>query len=126
MNIVSRIISVSFFFSSVIIAEYGCMDTSYHLAQLNDPKRYYMVTGADGGPCSCPCSKYCSQYRCSLTRGQCPVCGHYRVPRPYIIVHASKESQELRPASLIDRYQASAIGKRIAAKKAQHPQHVEH
>ena len=119
MNSLSRAISISLFFSRLLVAEYGCMDTSYHLAQLNDPKNYYVVTGADGGPCSCPCSKYCAQYRCSLARGQCPVCGHYRVPRPYIIVHASKESQELRPASLIDRYKMPLIRKRIAAKKVQ-------
>lgn len=111
-----------FFFSTQLCAEYGCMDTSYHLAQLNDPKDYYIVTGADGGPCSCPCSKYCAQYKCSIARGQCPVCRHYRVPRPFIIVSASKESDEFRPASSIDRYKMPIMHKRSAVKKSRHPQ----
>jgi hypothetical protein len=81
-----------------ICAEIGCMDTSYHAGQLDDPKQYYTVTGADGGPCSCPCSKYCAQYRCSsLARGKCPVCGHYRVPRSFVIVKKTERAQEFRP-----------------------------
>jgi hypothetical protein len=104
MNLLSRAIALGLVISIRLCAEYGCMDTSYHLAQLNDPKTYHHVTGADGGPCSCPCSKYCAQYRCSLARGQCPVCMHYRVPRPFIITKGTKESQELRTAKAIDQY----------------------
>jgi hypothetical protein len=81
-------------------AEVGCMDTSYHAGQLNDPKQYYTVTGADGGPCSCPCSKYCAQYRCSsLARGKCPVCGHYRVPHSFVIVKKTKQAQAFKPTA---------------------------
>ena len=119
MSIISRIITVSLLCSSSLMAEYGCMDTSYHLAQLNDPKQYYIVTGADGGPCSCPCSRYCAQYKCSLTKGQCPVCGHYRVPRPYFIVSRAQESQELRSAKPVDHYKFPIMRKRITAKPVQ-------
>lgn len=73
-------------------AEYGCMAKSYHLSQLNDPKEYHYVTGPDGGPCPCPCSRYCSEYKQPFCRGQCPVCGHYRVPRPFIIVKSPKKA----------------------------------
>jgi hypothetical protein len=122
MTRLSQALAFGFLFGATLYAEYGCMDTSYHTAQLNDPKKYYIVTGADGGPCSCPCSKYCAQYKCSLARGRCPVCGHYRIPRPYIIVTASKESQELRPATSIDRYKMPLMRKKIAGKRSDKPQ----
>ncbi len=62
------------------------MDRSFHLDQLNDPKTYHYVTGADGGPCSCPCSRYDSGHKNFVKLGKCRVCNHYRVRRPYIIV----------------------------------------
>ena len=114
MIIVLRSLSISLLFGTTLIAEYGCMDNSYHLAQLNDPKNYYIVTGADGGPCSCPCSRHCAQYRCSLAKGQCPVCGHYRVPRPYVIVQASKGSLELPPARKIGHLQIPIMRNRLS------------
>lgn len=117
MTTIARALSLSLLIGNTLLAEYGCMDTSYHLAQLNDPKDYYVVTGADGGPCSCPCSKYCAQDKCSLAHGKCPVCMHYRVPRPYIIVSVSKESHELRPAAVHDHSKTTMFGKRIARKK---------
>lgn len=90
--------TILLFIATNLYTEYGCMDTSYHCAQPNDPKQYHMVTGADGGPCSCPCSKYCAKYRCSsLARGKCPVCGHYRVPRSFVIVKKPEHAQEFKP-----------------------------
>lgn len=115
MNNRLQIFSLSLIFMPTVFAEYGCMDTSYHLAQLNDPKDYYYVTGADGGPCSCPCSRYCAIYKCSLARGQCPVCKHYRVPRPLIIVKGTKVSQELRPAKTSGRYTIPFMRKKITS-----------
>lgn len=83
-------------------AEYGCMAKSYHLTQLNDPKEYYYVTGPDGGPCPCPCSRYCAEYRQPFFRGQCPVCGHYRIPRPFVIVETPKKAIPRLPTRPVD------------------------
>lgn len=69
-----------------MVPEYGCMERSFHTKFLDDPKTYHIVVGPDGGPCPCPCTRHCAQYRCLLNRGQCPVCKHYRIPRPYVIV----------------------------------------
>lgn len=122
MKLVARAIALGLV-ASTLYAEYGCMDTSYHLAQLNDPKTYYHVTGADGGPCSCPCSQYCAKYKCSLARGQCPVCRHYRIPRSFVITRKNTVSQELPSAQSAERYKIPLMRKRIAtAKKLESPQ----
>ena len=109
-------------FSANILAEIGCMDTSYHAGQLDDPKLYYVVTGADGGPCSCPCSKYCAQYRCSsLARGKCPVCGHYRIPRSYVIVRKTKQEQESQTKTNSLRFKLPVMHKRAKTHIARVP-----
>lgn len=66
--------------------EPGCMDNSWHLKQPYDYKEFHYVTASDGGYCKCPCSKYIAQYGKQFPRGRCPVCGHYRVPQPTIII----------------------------------------
>ena len=113
MELIKKYIAFGLICSIHIYAEYGCMDTSYHLAQLNDPKEYYFVKGADGGPCSCPCSKYCAQYRCSLPRGQCPVCGHFRVPRSFKIIRKNHEPQEFPPAHSPNLFKIPILRKKL-------------
>lgn len=96
--------------------EYGCMAKSYHLSKLNDPKEYHYVTGPDGGPCPCPCSRYCAEYKKPFFRGQCPVCGHYRVPRPFIIVERTQKGVECNPYHPADIKRKRLNGKTIAVK----------
>lgn len=79
------------FLYSCTKAEFGCMDTSYHMACLGDPKQLYIVEGPEGGPCPCPCSRYCATFSCNLKHGRCPVCGHIRVPRTLIIIKNSHD-----------------------------------
>ena len=66
--------------------EPGCMDNSWHLKRPYDYKEFHYVTASDGGYCKCPCSKYIAQYGKQCPRGRCPVCKHYRVPQPIIII----------------------------------------
>lgn len=78
-----------------LYGEYGCMDRSFHLDQLNDPKTFHYVTGADGGPCSCHCSRYDAGHKNFVKLGKCRVCNHYRVRRPYIIVKNVKRQKNV-------------------------------
>jgi len=50
MKIITKALCISCMLTCSLLAELGCMDNSYHLANLNDPKKMYVVTGADGGP----------------------------------------------------------------------------
>jgi hypothetical protein len=102
MTIMNKVLCVSCMLTYSLSAEVGCMDNSYHLGNLNDPKNMYYVAGSDGGPCSCPCSRYCLQYRCSLRHGQCPVCKHYRIPRPLIIVRKHDTQHKVQQTMATD------------------------
>lgn len=118
MKTINKAVCISCIFTYSLLAELGCMDNSYHLANLDDPKKMYVVTGADGGPCSCPCSRYCAQYKCSLRHGQCPVCKHYRVPRPLTIIRKQDISHEVQPVSVTDTYKLDLFRKKIATQIA--------
>jgi hypothetical protein len=75
--------------------EPGCMDNSWHLKKRYDNKAFHYVTASDGGYCKCPCSKYIAQYGKQFPRGRCPVCKHFRVTQPVIILdNAYKKYQE--------------------------------
>lgn len=92
-----------------VTAEYGCMAKSSHLEILNDQKDYYYVTGPDGGPCPCPCSRYCAQFKRPFNRGKCPVCGHYRVPRPLVIVESPSKSVQQPPVRAVSARQHKSL-----------------
>ena len=96
----------------VVYGEYGCMDRSLHLDQLNDPKMYHYVTGADGGPCSCPCSRYDGAHKNSVKLGKCKVCNHYRVRRPYTIVKKAQEQSKNSAKNEIINNQLARLFKR--------------
>ncbi len=80
------IVQIAALCSCVCLADYGCMEKSYHLSQLNDPKVYYHVKGPDGGPCPCPCDKYIVAHEGRQRRHICLKCHHLRIPRPSIMV----------------------------------------
>jgi hypothetical protein len=71
--------------------EPGCMDNSWHLKQPYDYKEFHYVSASDGGYCHCPCSQYIAQYGKSISRGRCPVCKHYHVPQPIVIINNALE-----------------------------------
>lgn len=72
------------------------MEKSHHLKESYDSKNFHYVTNtvdpdnSQAGHCACPCDKYIAQYGKSA-RGRCPVCGHYRVPQPVVIVQNALE-----------------------------------
>ncbi len=67
------------------------MEHSWHLKKSYDYKNlHYVSDSADPNDpkasyCQCPCEKYVAEYG-QLPHGQCPVCRHYRIPQPAIIV----------------------------------------
>lgn len=74
---------VIFYPVSLLKAEIGCIDNSWHLAKAYDAKDYHLVQ------CNCQCSKHPQ----SADRGQCQKCKHFRDPRPYIIIQPSKSKK---------------------------------
>jgi len=77
-------------------AAVGCMEKSWHLKESYDYKSLHYVTNTvdphdpHAGHCECPCDKYIAQHG-KEHHGRCPVCGHYRVPFPVIIVNNALE-----------------------------------
>lgn len=75
----------------------GCMDNSWHLKKSYDYKNFHYVTDTvdpddpNANYCQCPCDQYIAQYGKQVPRGRCPVCKHYRVPLPVIIVNNALE-----------------------------------
>jgi len=68
--------------ASLMQAETGCIDNSWHLAKAYDAKEYHLVS------CNCPCSRY---FR-SEDRGRCEKCGHFRDVHPDIFVTTGKNT----------------------------------
>ena len=96
-NAMNHNIFVSLFVLLICIVHYcfgdpGCMDNSWHLKQPYDYKEFHYVTSSDGGYCKCQCSKHIAQYGKQFPRGRCPVCKHYRVPQPVVIIKNALEA----------------------------------
>lgn len=65
-------------------ADPDCMDNSWHLEKANDNKEYHIVQ------CNCPCAK---RHKILADRGMCSQCGHFRDPKPFIIMPSKAKKQ---------------------------------
>lgn len=85
----SRVKFICLFIAAISIsalAEVGCMDNSYHMAQAADSKTYHYV--------QCNCN--CKHHQQSSDRGMCSKCGHYRDPGTFEIVRVKKTESKNR------------------------------
>jgi len=77
MKIKNFLLCATFIFASLLTAEPGCMDNSWHLQRPFDDKDYHYVY------CNCECTK---RHKILADRGKCLQCGHYRIPKNFIII----------------------------------------
>lgn len=83
MKIKTILCALMLFLPYLLISEPGCMDNSWHLDKKNDTKEYHYVQ------CNCDCK----HQKILPDRGKCLMCGHYRYPRPFIIIKKNDLAQ---------------------------------
>lgn len=109
MKILNALLFALIVFVSLVQAEPGCMDNSWHLQRPFDSKDYHYVQ------CFCPCTK---RHKILADRGKCTQCGHYREPKSFIIITEPEMDGKITPAKRKKTY--SKVAKLDKKREKQH------